>query len=201
MEKYHSFEDWLKGNQYASWKVYLRYINTIDKTLEVADFEKISSAERLQELFLELQQKKSFLDRGTSDKANILSGFRNYIEYIKEKTESANIKVWRIGSNWGGINILPVFKEHGIAYAGKEVEESILKVNEGDLVAVTSGQSIVAVGKATGLVDLSLFNDEYATQYEDVKAITVFPFYFKENFPAADFGIYDGQGKQFHEAH
>jgi hypothetical protein len=201
MEKYQGFEDWLITNQYVSWKTYLRYINTIDRDLGIASFEKIRSVEQLQQLLLDFQKTKGFSSKGTSDKSNHLSGFRTYIEYVTESNNSEKIKVWRIGSNWGGINVLPVFKEHSIAYAGKEVEENILKVNIGDIVAVTSGRSIVAVGKATGLVDLSSFNDEYATQYEDVKAISVSPFYFKENFPAVDFSIYDGQGKQFHEAH
>ena len=201
MDNYQGFENWLKANDYVSWKTYLSYINTIDKTLDIAEFEKIRSVQQLQKLVLQLQVNSSFLDRGDSDRANILSAFKIYIEYISETIKNKQMKVWRVGSNWGGINILPVFKDHSIVYAGKEVEESITRVSEGDIVAVTNGKAIVAVGKATGLVDLSSFNAEYATQYEDVKAITLSPFYFKDSFPAIDFSIYDGQGKQFHEAH
>ncbi len=67
--------------------------------------------------------------------------------------------------------------------------------------AVTNGQTIVAVGKVTGFVDLKSFDAYYADQYEDEKAIRIAPFYLKEDFPQVDFGIYDGRGKQFHEAH
>lgn len=201
MDNYMRFEGWLKSNNYVSWKSYISFIKTIDKALGIANFEKIKSVQQLQQLLLQLQGTSNFLERGDSDKSNILSGFRTYIQYIEESNSKKNMKVWRIGSNWGGVNILPVFKEHNIAYAGIEVGESILNVSKDDLVAVTSGQAIVAVGKVTGIKDLTSFKAEYASQFENVKAITLAPFYFKESYPGIDFSIYDGQGKQFHEAH
>lgn len=62
------------------------------------------------------------------------------------------MSVWRIGSNWGGIDIYPVFKKHNIAYAGKEVESLINKIQVNDIIAVTSGKQIIATGKVKAIV-------------------------------------------------
>lgn len=199
MADYQGFGNWLEGNNYKSWKVYISYMKTISGILKEDYFEKILSATRLKQLFSQLEADVSFKARGDSDKSNLLSGFRTYINYITES--QTPMQVWRIGSNWGDKNVLSVFKEHRVAYAGKEVENQVQNVREGDLVAVTNGQSIVAVGKVSGLIDLKSFDATYVDQYEDVKAITISPYYFKEEFSQVDFGIYEGQGKQFHKAH
>lgn len=110
-------------------------------------------------------------------------------------------KTWRIGSNWGGENIIPIFKEHQIAFAGTEIEYRIEEVKNGDLVCITSGQTIVAVGKVVGITDLISIKPEYATKYDDVSALNLSPLYFAKDIPSVDFGYYDGQGRQFHQAH
>jgi len=109
------------------------------------------------------------------------------------------MKVWRIGSNWGKENILPIFKKYSIAFAGEEVEYRMKEVSNGDLVCITNGQSIIAVGKINGLASLKSINDSYAKSYADVTAIKLNPLFFSEDHKI-DLGSYDGQGKQFHEA-
>ena len=64
--------------------------------------------------------------------------------------------IWRIRYNWGDENVIPVFKKHNIAFAGKEVEENVEKVKSNDLIAVTIEQKIVAVGRILGLKDLKI---------------------------------------------
>jgi hypothetical protein len=88
MEKYHGFENWLRANNYVSWNTYLSFMHQIEKTLLVKEFEKITSASVLQELFNDLRNNKSFMARSKSDKDNILSGFRTYIIYIQGKKKN-----------------------------------------------------------------------------------------------------------------
>jgi hypothetical protein len=87
MEKFHGFESWLKINGYTTWKQYIGYMKQIEKGLGGIDLLKINSASVLEKLRTELQSKNAFMSRGASDKSNILSGFRAYIDYIKEKTK------------------------------------------------------------------------------------------------------------------
>lgn len=110
-------------------------------------------------------------------------------------------KTWRIGSNWGGENIVPIFKEHKIAFAGTEIEYRIEEVKKGDLVCITNGQTIIAVGKVTGKTDLETINPSYVIRYDDVTALNLAPLFFAGDFPNIDFSFYDGQGRQFHQAH
>lgn len=111
------------------------------------------------------------------------------------------MNVWRIGSYWGQEDIAPVFKEHRIAFAGPAVEDQVSKVSVGDLVAITAGQQIIGVSKAAQLLRLKDINPDFATSYDDVYAIRLSNLFFSENYPDVNFGIYDGQGKQFHQAH
>lgn len=111
------------------------------------------------------------------------------------------MNVWRIGSNWDGIDILPIFKKNNIVFAGKSVEQSFKNIKPNDIIAVTNGQSIIAVGKAKELIPLSIIDESYINQFDDVIAVTILPFYFKEDYPDVEFEYYDGQGKQFHQAH
>jgi len=110
------------------------------------------------------------------------------------------MNVWRIGSNWGGIDILPIFKKYKLAFAGSEVESLIKQVKENDLVAITKGQTIVGIGKAIGFIDLAEIDKQYTKDYDDVIAIKLNPLFFANNYKQIDFGIYDGTGKQFHQA-
>ncbi len=83
MEKYQGFENWLKANDYVSWKTYLSFMKQIENTLMIKDFDKQRSASVLEQLFKQLEVNRSFSARSKSDRDNILSGFRAYIKYIK----------------------------------------------------------------------------------------------------------------------
>ena len=85
MEKYHGFENWLKTKGYKSWNNYLSFMRQIEKTLSVQDFESITAIPELQKLFNDLEKHPSFKSRNDSNKSDILSGFRTYIEYMHEK--------------------------------------------------------------------------------------------------------------------
>jgi hypothetical protein len=87
MEKYHRFESWLKANNYVTWNTYLSFMRQIEKDLGGIDLEKINSPAYLTQLRIELQTRNAFMSRSASDRSNILSGFKTYIDYIKEKNK------------------------------------------------------------------------------------------------------------------
>lgn len=87
MERYSGFESWLKTNDYVSWKSYLSFMRQIEKDLGGIDLEKITSTAYLKKLMAELQTTNVFLSRGDSDRGNILSGFKTYIDYIDRKNK------------------------------------------------------------------------------------------------------------------
>ncbi len=91
MENYHGFESWLKANSHVSWKTYLSFMKQIENTLLVKDFEKIASTFMLKKLMIDLENNGAFKSRSESDRSNILSGFRTYIEYIREKNNTKNM--------------------------------------------------------------------------------------------------------------
>lgn len=107
---------------------------------------------------------------------------------------------WRIGSNWGTNNLLKIFKTEGIAFAGAKIQDYLKNIKPGDLVAITDGQPIRAVGKVDRLIDLSAVGNDYYHTYDDVLSIKFSTLYFAEDFKAIDFGDYGGQGKEFHQA-
>ncbi|RYE27047.1 MAG: hypothetical protein EOP48_34730, partial [Sphingobacteriales bacterium] len=79
-ERYSGYESWLKTNKYVSWKTYLSFVRQIENDLGGIDIEKINSVAYLKKLMAELQTKNAYLSRGSSDRGNILSGFRTYID-------------------------------------------------------------------------------------------------------------------------
>jgi len=85
MEKYHNYESWLKANGYKTWSIYLSYMRQIEKDLAIIDLEKVPSTSYLRKLLAELPTKNAFMSRGESDKSNILSGFKTYIEYRESR--------------------------------------------------------------------------------------------------------------------
>lgn len=110
------------------------------------------------------------------------------------------MNVWRIGSNWDGFNLCPIFKSNRIAFAGYKVENSVRQINAGDVVAITHGQPIVGVGKVAVVKRLKEDFPELATKFEDVWCIHFDQLFFQEDWRHVDFKIYDGGGKQFHGA-
>lgn len=85
MEKHHGFENWLKANDYVSWKSYLSFMKQIESTLLIKEFEKITSTSLLRKLLIDVENNRAFQSRSESDKSNILSGFRAYIKYVEER--------------------------------------------------------------------------------------------------------------------
>jgi hypothetical protein len=108
--------------------------------------------------------------------------------------------IWRIGSNWGNINVLNIFKEHNIAFVGEEVEETVENIEIGDVACITKGKTIMAVGVIIGLRPLSDFIGNKASEFENVNAICFKKLFFSSDYPDINFKIYDGQGKQLHKA-
>ena len=110
------------------------------------------------------------------------------------------MKIWRIGSNWDDENILNVFKEYNIVFAGLQVESQIQKVRPNDIICITNGKKIVAIGKAKKCLNLGeIKGGELAERFDEVDAIKMGTLFFAPN--NEPYGIYDGQGKQFHECH
>jgi len=107
---------------------------------------------------------------------------------------------WRIGSNWDPDNLLPIFKTHSIAFAGARVYPYLKNVVRGDLVVITNGQPIKAIGKVDRLIELADVPGDYHLEYDRVKAVKFETLFFAEDFPEIDFGHYGGQGKEFHQA-
>lgn len=86
MEKYHGYESWLKRKGYKTWSTYLSFMRQIEKDLGAMDLSKINSVAYLEKLRAELQTRNSFMSRSESDRSNILSGFKTFIDYVEEKT-------------------------------------------------------------------------------------------------------------------
>ena len=108
------------------------------------------------------------------------------------------MNIWRIGSKWGNIDILPEFKTHKIAFCGKQNADLISNVQKGDLVAITSGQLIIGVGTVQDVILLVNISAQLAEDYDEAEYTIVFREVF---FAEKDiFGVYDGRGKQFHKA-
>jgi len=84
VEKYQGFEKWLKENNYVSWKTYLSFTNQIEKTFLTKEFDKITSIAKLTSLLSELQSNRNFASRSKSDRNNILSSFKTYIQFMEE---------------------------------------------------------------------------------------------------------------------
>jgi 5-methylcytosine-specific restriction enzyme B len=110
------------------------------------------------------------------------------------------MKIWRIGSKWDNEDIFPFFLNHHIAFAGSAVDKYISKVKQGDLIAITQGQQIIGLAKAVRLEKLKFYNLKYRSDEPDAPCIKLSDFYLKDEYPEIDFGLYNGQGKQFHEA-
>lgn len=112
------------------------------------------------------------------------------------------MRVWRIGSTWGETyDLIPIFKRYGFAFA--DIEDSMAKIAVDDLVAITKGQSIEALGRVSGFEmlfeavqpdDTSLLTMEMRGDIGDRTVIRMAPLYWEK------LGEYGGQGKQFHEA-
>jgi hypothetical protein len=109
------------------------------------------------------------------------------------------IKVWRIGSEWGNRPIDGIFKKYRIAFVGDEKQDQMGQVQGGDIVAITKGQQIIAVGRVSrvgrlleiGIVDFEDFGDRIVLVLRPLFSRDE-----KDQWP-----IYPGQGKMFHQAH
>jgi 5-methylcytosine-specific restriction enzyme B len=106
--------------------------------------------------------------------------------------------VWRVGTNWDGEDAAPDFRAHNIAFAGDEAQDAMKTVEQGDIVAITRGQEIIAVGRFKELRKLS---DMGVTGYEASakEALVLEPYHWKNDND--EWPTYGGQGKRFHKAH
>lgn len=95
----------------------------------------------------------------------------------------------------------PLFKKYFIAFAGEEVSTSFEKMAKGDLVCITKGQEILAIGIVNDIVPLSHIDSSLGDKYNSVNAVRLGNLFSKEDYPSLNFGKYDGQGRQFNEAH
>ncbi len=112
------------------------------------------------------------------------------------------MRVWRIGSTWGETwDLIPIFKRYAFAFA--DIEDSIEKIAMHDLVAITKGQAIVALGRVNGFDTLfnavpehdgSLLTSEMRDDIGNRTVIRLAPLFWE------NLGEYSGRGKQFHEA-
>lgn len=110
------------------------------------------------------------------------------------------MNTWRIGSKWGKKDLINVFKKEKILFAGLEIQDKINTVKRGDIIAITNAKEIVGLAKAYRISELSQINSTYVEEYADVTAIIITDCFWKEDHKSFDFGIYGGQGKQFHQA-
>lgn len=117
------------------------------------------------------------------------------------------INVWKIGSKWGDseIDLLPFFRECNIAFFGGDEKNEIEKVQPSDLVAITKGQKIVAIGKVKSnghaLADFTFTTvdvNELGIDPKDIKVLQFEELYFEEEV-GLEFGSYGGV-KRFHKA-
>ena len=107
--------------------------------------------------------------------------------------------VWRIGSDYGGKDALPYFKKYKVVFAG-EPHSKYNQIQKGDIIAITKGQKIKAIAKARQETNLSQISKELSENFDDILGVLVDAIYCEEDFDI-DFGEYNGQGKQFHQAH
>jgi hypothetical protein len=63
-------------------------------------------------------------------------------------------KVWRIGSQWGEIDLIPFFNKDLLAFAGEEVQSQMTSVKAGDIVGITKGQLYVGVAEVRSVSKL-----------------------------------------------
>ena len=69
--------------------------------------------------------------------------------------DDQNMNVWKVGSRWSesGVpesSIIDIFRKYQLVFAGTDPEGIKARVRVGDLVAVSDGLTIVAVGKVVG---------------------------------------------------
>ncbi|WP_343635223.1 AAA family ATPase [Fluviicola sp.] len=110
-------------------------------------------------------------------------------------------RVWRIGTNWGGQDVLPLFKKYKIAFAGKEIANTFKNIKPGDLICITKGQEIVAIGKAGSLKKLDQIDPFFIKKYNSVTAVMLTDLFLKDDYTNIDFGEYGGRGRQFTQSH
>lgn len=84
MEKFQGFEEWCKSNNQLSWRENLLLMNSIDKTLMVPNFEKISSPSILNQMLSALRSNVTFGARPKTEQAKEIKAFKLYIQFKEE---------------------------------------------------------------------------------------------------------------------
>ena len=84
MDRYQTFSNWLKAKGLkASPTAYPKYMMAIEKLL-LLEITAIKSSNRLEVLLKELEGKKGFLSLPENERMNLKSGFKAYIDFVKE---------------------------------------------------------------------------------------------------------------------
>jgi len=113
------------------------------------------------------------------------------------------MNVWRVGSKFGD-EIGPiddVFRQYNIAFAGdtKPQEKIFREVEIADIIAITRGQEIIAVGRVREKKKLSEIETALFARFGDLNALVLEPLFWKND--NEKWLIYEGQGMQFNKAH
>jgi hypothetical protein len=90
--EYQGYENWLKANNIEASSQYIGYLRTIEKELGVKDFHAVKMPALLEKWRIELQARPRFASRGETDKNNLLSGFKKYIEFVRSKSPARAAK-------------------------------------------------------------------------------------------------------------
>jgi len=85
MDKFHEFEGWLKANHKLNWRENMTAINHIDKTLLVADLEKVTSISILHQLLSALKGNISFVNKSKTEKDREIKTFKLFIQFKEEQ--------------------------------------------------------------------------------------------------------------------
>ncbi len=88
MEKFKAFESWLISKQDISRGSRVAYMEIVDKTLKVKDFENIKSPSIIQRLIAEFKTNRSFVSRPRVEKVGILASCALYLAYVTETSKN-----------------------------------------------------------------------------------------------------------------
>ena len=112
------------------------------------------------------------------------------------------MSVWRIGSNYGEEgSVAEVFRQYKIAFAGDENPQERIRteVLTNNIVAITSGQRIIAVGRVLDKKMLSEIGPGLSERFGDIYALVLEPLFWRND--DEEWLSYDGQGTQFSKSH
>jgi hypothetical protein len=93
VEKFKSFEDWLKASHQVNWRENMISINLIDNILAVPGLEKITSVSILNQLLDALRKNASFAGRAKTERDKEIKTFKLYIQFAEARKAAKDSKV------------------------------------------------------------------------------------------------------------